>query len=98
VLLPILVNLRRLMSDKLPLTIMYQVRVPWDIARYSQRLPKVQRGNGMQATIEGQWERYPPFHPKVHLSDPAIVVDMHGRIIAWYLPDVLTRERQVRPS
>jgi len=83
------------MSDKALLKIVDVVIVPWDIARYSQRLPKVQRGSGMQATIEGQWDRYPPFHPQVLLTDPAIVVDMHGRIIAWYLPDVLTRERQV---
>jgi hypothetical protein len=49
----------------------------------------------MQSTIEAQWDRYPRFDPEVLLSDPAIVVDIHGRIIAWYLPDILTRDRQV---
>lgn len=29
------------------------------------------------------------------LSRPRIIVDMHGVILAWYLPDVLPEGRQV---
>lgn len=32
-------------------------------------------------------------HPLTH--KPSIIVDRHGVILAWYLPEVLTQTRQV---
>jgi len=34
--------------------------------------------------------------PTLH-GNPSVIQDMHGRILAWYLPDVLTERRQVYP-
>jgi len=43
-------------------------------------------------------EKYPPLSspPTLH-GNPSVIQDMHGRILAWYLPDVLTERRQVYP-
>ena len=30
------------------------------------------------------------------ITEPAIIIDRHGRIVAWYLPGALSNSRQVR--
>jgi hypothetical protein len=71
------------------------VVIPWDVERYASRLPKLDKQPNTQGTVEKLASRYPPLHPDVHLTDPAIIVDMHGRIIAWYLPNIIVPPRQV---
>ena len=43
-------------------------------------------------------KRYPPrgdLAASISLSSPCIIIDMHGIILAWYLPGILTEARQV---
>lgn len=71
------------------------VTIPWDIDRYSMRLPKVQTPPKIPTTLQGLKHKYPPITPTILLSRPSVILDMHGRIIAWYLPGLLSQEWQV---
>jgi hypothetical protein len=71
------------------------VYLPWDMARYSSRLPKQQHVKYVRSSVESLASKYPPISPTLHLTSPATVVDQHGRIVVWYLPGVLTKHRQV---
>jgi hypothetical protein len=72
------------------------VTIPWDMPRYSARWPKSQKITEMEQMLESMAKRYPPLDPPIYVSKPATFIDEHGHIIAWYLPDVLFRRRQVR--
>jgi hypothetical protein len=58
-------------------------------------LPKQQTAASIANTVALLQKRYPPFTPTLQLNEAATIVDMHGRIVVWYLPDILTTERQV---
>jgi hypothetical protein len=30
-----------------------------------------------------------------HISEPAVITDQHGRVILWYLPNLMTSDQQV---
>jgi hypothetical protein len=45
--------------------------------------------------IDGLMAKYPPFDPTIVLTRPSIVVDRHNRVMLWYLPGIITPERQV---
>jgi hypothetical protein len=49
----------------------------------------------MKKLVSSLQERYPPFQPKKFISDPATITDKHGQVICWYLPNILTPQRQV---
>ena len=74
-----------------------EVTLPWDAVRYSDRLTS--RETGQHEEREKQHAvAYPPIgdmEPN-KISRPTVVVDMHGVILAWYLPGVLGNARQVR--
>jgi hypothetical protein len=71
--------------------------IPWDSVRYCDRLTI--RDNGQNAEREGIIQTaYPP--PTTESSSvvqhrPMILMDMHGVILAWHLPNILPTERQV---
>ena len=69
--------------------------IPWDAVRYCDRLTI--RENGQNAEREGiiQTAYPPPPTKSVVQHRPTVVIDMHGVILAWYLPDVLPEKRQV---
>jgi hypothetical protein len=81
--------------------IAYAVKVNWDAARYSERLPKkpeilegekqTKSSKTREASLRSQ---YPPLN-NVVISKPCIIHDMHGVVLAWYLPLVLNDSRQV---
>ncbi|KAH9983365.1 hypothetical protein BJV77DRAFT_966873 [Russula vinacea] len=84
-----------------------RVKVQWDAARYAERAPKNTvnlqksgtkggKNSGTKASKlkEASMKRlYPPLN-EVIVSEPCIIVDMHGIIMAWYLPGILKDSRQ----
>jgi len=72
--------------------------VGWDITCYANKLPKKPCKSGTKASKEKEEslkEQYPPVLKGVTASTPCIIVDMQGIILAWYLPGVLSKSRQV---
>ncbi|KAG2367484.1 hypothetical protein BDR07DRAFT_1372831 [Suillus spraguei] len=70
------------------------VKMQIDIARYSKLIsPKNTGHNGEKE--EKLLERCPSGHEGTKLVDkPATILDASGTIIAWYLPDTLTKTTQ----
>lgn len=73
-------------------------RWPWDAQRYAHRTGEKPSGLNV-AQEKALLERFPP-EPwnGVYQSEPMVVLDMHDRVILWYLPGMLTPEWQVGPS
>lgn len=72
------------------------VPIHWDADRYAEHLSK--RPTGQNPGEEERLDaRFPP-DPVILgelLTDPAVLVDKHNRIMAWYLPHALSSHRQV---
>jgi hypothetical protein len=73
-----------------------QACVPWDAERYgaSVKLPQPNR----EGLPTGEPERLKKFFSGADLgriSRPTTIVDMHGRILTIYLPDILSPSRVV---
>jgi hypothetical protein len=66
----------------------------FDAQRYDMKLPK--KPTGQHPGKEALWIVEDEYDGGTLLTKPSIVVDMHGRIIVWFLPYALSRERQVR--
>ena len=70
--------------------------IHWDADRYAEQLSK--RPTGQNEREEERLDaRFPP-DPAVKgelLTEPAVLVDAHNRILAWYLPHALSTHRQV---
>jgi hypothetical protein len=71
------------------------VSTKWDAVRYTDR--QGTRMDGMNQAKEADLlKEYPPIYEPSHLlTEPAIVIDMHGRILLWFLKDCLTTDRHV---
>ncbi|KAI6023248.1 hypothetical protein BKA83DRAFT_4493390 [Pisolithus microcarpus] len=54
----------------------------WDIDRFSEPLRNV-----------ADKTKYFPYPQWGHLSDPATVLDVHGRVLVWYLPGIMPPAR-----
>jgi hypothetical protein len=69
-------------------------QIGWDAERYALRLNP--RQDGMNKEMEaGLSKNYRPlFQHNRFLSEPMIIVDVHGNILVWYLPGILTTGRQ----
>jgi hypothetical protein len=70
--------------------------IPWDAVRYCDRLSIHENGRN-ETREEVLLNAYPPPSAESDkiLDAPGIIIDMHGVILAWYLPEVLPAERQV---
>lgn len=71
--------------------------MPWDVVRYADKLPKRYLNPNSETSKKKEarrQHRYPPEKNEVTVSMPCIVVDMHGIIVTWYLPGILTNFRQ----
>lgn len=66
-----------------------------DIDRYCHKLPKTESLSSVKTTLKKMAKRYPPRDPPIVLSQPCVIIDRHDRIIAWYLPNIITLSRQV---
>ena len=65
--------------------------------RYSDGLPKNSPNPESETSKKkeaARRRRYPPEKKTVTVSMPCVVVDMHGIILTWYLPGILTKIRQ----
>ena len=61
------------------------VAVNWDSDRFAQAV----KGGALQSTWPPQLENFYK-RPKLGVIDkPATVVDKHGKILLWYLPNIL---------
>ncbi|KAI6021332.1 hypothetical protein BKA83DRAFT_4126227 [Pisolithus microcarpus] len=56
----------------------------WDIDRFSKPMKNVTDKT-----------KYFPYHQWGHISDPATVLDVHGRVLVWYLPGIMPPARVV---
>lgn len=75
------------------------VRVSWDAEHYGDFLKRAEMGKNEERESAFKAEFPPPeeFANGRHTATaPTTVVDVHGRVIAWYLPDALTDSRKVR--
>ena len=66
----------------------------WDAQRYDLKLPK--KLTGQNDVKEASWTVEGDSDGQSLLTEPSIVIDMHERIVVWFLPYALSRERQVR--
>lgn len=71
------------------------VRTPWCAKRYADRAVHIRNGNIAKEAKLG--EAFPPLFkdPQPIVETPAIIVDRHGIVLAWFLPEVLLAHRQV---
>lgn len=65
-----------------------------DVQRYENSLPK--RPTGLNGSKEESWIVKSGYDGPKLLTQPSIVIDMHERIIVWFLPSALSPKRQVR--
>ena len=66
----------------------------WDAQRYDLKLPK--KPTGRHDVKEASWTVEGDSDGQSLLRELSIVIDMHERIVVWFLPYALSRERQVR--
>lgn len=74
-----------------------QDRVNWDAERYGDSV-KVSQPNrdGLPTPEPERMRKYYPEADLGKISAPATIVDMHGRILTIYLPNILSSSRVVR--
>lgn len=73
-----------------------KVQVPWSALEYQHAFPS--RPHGRDGVVEEKLERlFPPLqcYKGLVLSAPCVITDQDGRILTWYLPQVLTVHRLV---
>ncbi|KAG2352088.1 hypothetical protein BDR07DRAFT_1499297 [Suillus spraguei] len=82
------------LADILIKTYKNPIKMQIDIARYSKLISQKNTGHNEEKE-EKLLERCPPGHEGTKLVDkPATILDASGTIIAWYLPDALTKTTQ----
>jgi hypothetical protein len=69
--------------------------VPWDVDRYADMVkcsPVQTKGSEQHAKLQKYFGR-----TKIgKIGEPATIVDCHGKILVWFLPDILSLCRIVR--
>jgi hypothetical protein len=77
----------------------WPVRVTFDVERFADRIKNSRVTNHEQVTseLERLSKFYTPEDGGVH-EEPMVVVDCHGRILLWYLPEVLSQASLVRAN
>lgn len=73
----------------------FTVVMAWSAEEYRNSLSS--RPTGQNEAVEAKQEA--KFHPLTNmplLERPAVVVDRDGKIILWYVPNIMTKVRQVR--
>jgi hypothetical protein len=72
------------------------VQADWDVERFADRAkvsPNPLNADSQQREKLAKYFNMPSFG---HISEPTTFVDKHGRILAWYLPEILVPDRMVR--
>jgi hypothetical protein len=71
----------------------------WSAEEYVRSMPA--RPTGLNADVENTLSSmFPPLHaaPYPMVDEPICIADRNGVIVYWYLPQCLTRDRQVIPA
>jgi len=71
-------------------------RTSWDARRYSDKVGM--RNAGQNANSESLLQTsFPPIHePAKYEIKPMVIINKFGSILLWYLPGILSNNRQVR--
>src|SRR5882672_9786093 len=74
----------------------WSVMVPFDIERYSEHIknPRLKHNDQVSKELGCLSKFYKHEKGAVH-QEPMVVMDCHGRILLWYLPEVLSTARLV---
>src|SRR5882724_5051035 len=75
----------------------WSVRVSFDIDHYSEHIKnsRVKHNDQVAKELGCLSKFYKPEKGRVH-QEPIVVMDCHGQILLWYLPEVLSPARLVR--
>jgi hypothetical protein len=77
-----------------PAYLTLSVSVPWSVLDFQEGAVAFLSEN---STKDAAWgKRYPALSPEIHVSTPSLVVDNGGRIMAVYLPDIMSPSSMVR--
>lgn len=78
------------------LILIITVKVPWDAVRYADRITPKMTGRNREAELELRMRFKPVSHGEpLVLDKPATLVDSHGVILAWYMPNLISLRKQV---
>ena len=74
------------------------VQLEGDFQRYDHGMSN--RGQAKVAPkklkeLQKRWDERTEERPSRHLTKPAVLIDKHGVVMAWYLPDALNQSTQV---
>ena len=75
----------------------WSVRVSFNVERYVEHInnSRVKHNDQVSKELEHLSKFYIPENGGEH-KEPMVVVDCHGQILLWYLPEVLSTARLVR--
>ncbi|KAG2738073.1 hypothetical protein P692DRAFT_20638160, partial [Suillus brevipes Sb2] len=73
------------------------VQTDWDVDRFADSA-KASRNLSNSTQQRQKLAKYFAAPSFGHLTEPTTLVDKHGRILTWYLPEILTADRVVRFS
>lgn len=74
----------------------WQVSTVWDVQRYADHINLKNTGIGRDDQEEALSRMFKPVENAPTLEvRPCTITDRHRRILLWYLPNILTPERQV---
>ena len=71
------------------------VRTEWDVTRYAEhaKIVKVNPDGNIPESV-----KMAKYFEQAHFGNielPDTILDLHGRILAWHLPDILAKKRVV---
>ncbi len=82
--------------------ISFQVMLPWAVTAYAEKVPgstTVPPGTPnppeMSATEIEKFKKFFDDATIAHQNSPCIVIDLYGRIVLWYLPEIICQARVV---
>ena len=79
------------------LTDVFTVNVDWDVERYKDHL-SIQYAGRNEDFEETLKKRYPAVETDGIITRPFVVSDIHQKVLLWYLPGLLSEQRQVSQS
>jgi hypothetical protein len=66
-----------------------EVRVDWDADSFAERAKATVNKTGTESLSDTSLSQFFNMPTLPDQTEPAIVIDRHGKIIVWYLPDIL---------
>ena len=78
------------MMDLLFWQLIFIVHIKLDAERYAEAVRMTAQKGWDASMADEKLKKYFGNISICHLKDPAIVVDMFGRILIWFLPDILS--------